>query len=76
MSANSKSIQSLPRLLERDAAVLPDVDQLVTSLAMRADEVDAEAVDAGLDIADRYFGSATYAFPHGDLHRGFSRIVA
>lgn len=44
-----------------------NVDELIAPAAPRADEVDAEAIDAGLDRAEGNLSAAADADPHGGL---------
>lgn len=51
------------------AAVLvlrADVDELVTPAAVRANEVDAEVINAGLDVVEGNLDAAADADPHGN----------
>ncbi|MFC4524925.1 hypothetical protein [Cupriavidus pinatubonensis] len=55
------------RLCQDDAPTPPNVDELIASAAPGTDEVDAEAVDAGLDGIKGNAREAADADPHGDL---------
>lgn len=64
--------RSIPGLLKQESAAsapVPvtrgNVDQLVAPAAVRADEVNAEVVDARLDGVKGDLGAATDADPHG-----------
>ncbi|WP_342049922.1 MULTISPECIES: hypothetical protein [unclassified Cupriavidus] len=53
-------------LHERDSAASPNVDELVASPAVRADEVDAEIIHSGLGSCEGDISTAADTAPHGD----------
>ncbi|NSX15006.1 hypothetical protein HTY52_13060 [Cupriavidus taiwanensis] len=54
-------------LSQRDTAALSHVDELIPPPTLGADEVDAEAVNTGLNGAESNLCAAADADPHGDL---------
>lgn len=63
-AGNGESLS--PSLSQHDPAALSNVDELVSPAAVRADEVDAEVVNSGVDGFKGNFDAAADADPHGN----------